>query len=67
MEYAQGQRVKITRGTLSAAPGAVCVVHRSEGFGCYILRGPIGSSETEGNLFAALKGDFEAEAKEAGS
>ena len=58
MSYEQGAAVKLARDKTEMTPpalaGAACVVYRNEGFGCYILRGPVGDTETENRLFAAM-------------
>lgn len=58
MDYIRGQKVRLTRETHGTAAGSLCVVHNSEGFGSYILRGPLGNEETETRLFAAVDTDF---------
>ena len=69
MSYEQGTTVKLTRDKGEMIPpalaGAVCIIHRNEGFGCYILRGPIADPETESRLFAALEDEFQAVTVEA--
>lgn len=58
MKYKQGQKVRLSRDTYGTPSGSVCMVHRAEGLGNYILRGPLGSEETERRLFAATEDDL---------
>ncbi len=63
MSINKGTKVRLTREKCAMSPparaGDICIVQVIEGFGCYILRGPIENPETENRLFAATEGEFQ--------
>ena len=64
MNYTQGQKVRMSREKLALTTpvhtGDICIIHRAEGFGSYILENPAGETALGKQLFSASEDDFEA-------